>query len=154
MAKKSAGILVYRFREGQPQILLVHPGGPFWAKKDAGAWSVPKGEYEEDENPLDAAKREFKEELGIYISGDFIELSPVKQKSGKVVQAWAIEKSLDIGDFRSNTFSVEWPPRSGKFKEFPEVDKAQWFAADEAKQKINPAQVAFIDELMQKLPLT
>lgn len=151
MAKKSAGILVYRLSEGKPQILLVHPGGPFWAKKDLGAWSVPKGEYEEDENPLNAAKREFKEELGIDISGDFIELSPVKQKSGKVVQAWAIEKSLDIGDFRSNTFSVEWPQRSGKFKEFPEVDKAQWFSPEEARQKINAAQAGLVDELMQKL---
>jgi len=151
MAKKSAGILVYRLSEGQPQILLVHPGGPFWAKKDLGAWSIPKGEYDESEKPLNAAKREFKEELGIDISGDFIELSPVKQKSGKVVQAWAIEKSLDIGDFRSNTFSVEWPPRSGKFKEFPEVDKAQWFSPEEARQKINAAQAGLVDELMQKL---
>lgn len=151
MAKKSAGILVYRINEGKLRLLLVHPGGPFWAKKDLGAWSIPKGEYEEDEAPLAAAKREFKEELGINISGDLIELSPVKLKSGKVVQAWAVEQDLNTSDFRSNTFSVEWPPRSGKLKDFPEVDKAGWFTPEEARQKINPAQVAFIDELVQKL---
>lgn len=151
MAKKSSGILVYRINEGQLRLLLVHPGGPFWAKKDLGVWSIPKGEYEEDEPPLAAAIREFKEELGFDIDGDFIELSAITQKGGKIVQAWAVEQDLDISGFHSNIFSIEWPPRSGKFKDFPEVDKAEWFTPEEARQKINPAQAAFVDELMKKL---
>ena len=144
--KQSAGILVFRFREDL-QVFLVHPGGPFFKNKDLGAWTIPKGEFTEDEEPLDAARREFFEETGHTLSGDFIKLSPVKQKGGKVVLAWALEKDIDENDITSNTFQIEWPPKSGKMKSFPEVDKAAWFSTNEAKEKINPAQVAFIDEV-------
>jgi predicted NUDIX family NTP pyrophosphohydrolase len=146
MAKQSAGILVYRKHNYGLQVLLVHPGGPFFAKKDAGVWSIPKGEYT-TEDPLTAAKREFKEETGIDIDGDFHRLMPVKLKSGKTVSAWAIETDPDITQTTSNNFSLEWPPHSGKIQEFPEVDKVEWFPLDEAQVKINGAQVRFIDEL-------
>ncbi len=147
MHKKSAGILLYHFQNNLPGILLVHPGGPFWAKKDLGAWSIPKGEFEEDENPLDAAKREVEEELGIKVSGEFIELTPVKQKSGKIIYAWALLQNIDLTQITSNTFELEWPPKSGKKKIFPEVDKTAWFGMEEAKKKINPAQEGLIEEL-------
>ena len=149
--KKSAGILLYRKNGSRLEVLLVHPGGPFWKNKDEGAWSVPKGEFNDDENALDAAKREFKEETGFSCSGNFLELSPVKQKSGKMVYAWALEKDIDTSKIKSNEFEMEWPPKSGKQQRFPEIDKAQWFAAAEAKQKINASQAGFIDELIRTI---
>jgi predicted NUDIX family NTP pyrophosphohydrolase len=150
--KTSAGILMYR-RSGDSsiEVFLIHPGGPFWSKKDLGAWSIPKGEYGDDEDPLDAARREFREETGYDAEGEFIPLDPVKQKGGKIVSAWAVEGSIDATAVSSNTFSMEWPPRSGRQTEFPEVDKAGWFSPDEARAKINPAQAAFIDALCAKI---
>ncbi|QEC65795.1 NUDIX domain-containing protein [Panacibacter ginsenosidivorans] len=153
MAKRSAGILLYRFHANEPEVLLVHPGGPFWQKKDLGAWSIPKGEFEEEEDPLDAAKREMEEETGIKVSGAFIELTPAKQKSGKTIYAWSLLKDADVGEIKSNSFEMEWPPKSGKKKEFPEIDKAGWFAMAEAKEKIIEGQVPFIIELEQKLKI-
>jgi len=147
MAKKSAGILLYRRVNTAPEVLLVHPGGPFWKNKDIGAWSVPKGEFADDEQPLIAAVREFKEELGIDVSGDFIELIPQKQKSGKIVYTWALEQDTDVDDIVSNTFELEWPPRSGKMIEIPEVDRAGWFSMNEAKLKIIPGQIPIIENL-------
>lgn len=151
MAKKSAGILVYRFVQNELQVLLVHPGGPFWVRKDAGAWSIPKGEFADDEEALTAAQREIKEELGILPQGQYIMLSPVTQKSGKQVYAWAVEAEIDVAQIISNTFFIEWPPESGKIKEFPEVDKAEWFTPAAAKGKINPAQYAFVLQLQALL---
>lgn len=151
MPKKSAGILAYRRAGAELQVLLVHPGGPFWARKDAGAWSIPKGEFPDEEDPLAAAKREMQEELGTVPEGKYIALSPVRQKSGKLIYAWAVEASVDTGKIISNTFTMEWPPKSGKIKEYPEIDKAEWFSLTAAKDKINPAQFAFITELQQLL---
>jgi len=151
MSKKSAGILLYRFENDLPEIFLVHSGGPFWAKKDLGAWSIPKGEFEADENPLDAAKREVEEETGIKVSGEFIELTPVKQKSGKIIYAWAQEKDINPAQITSNNFEIEWPPKSGKKKAFPEIDKAAWFNMDEAKKRIVEEQASLIKELENKL---
>jgi predicted NUDIX family NTP pyrophosphohydrolase len=151
MSKQSAGLLMYRRRAGELEFLLVHPGGPFWKAKDAGAWTIPKGEIEEGEDALAAAKREFEEELGFKLEGEFIELMPIKQKSGKRVQAWAFEGDCDTSQIKSNTFTMEWPPRSGKMSEFPEVDRAAFFDLREAKEKINPAQVALLEELGTKL---
>jgi predicted NUDIX family NTP pyrophosphohydrolase len=147
MAKQSAGILVYRFYHGQLQVFLVHPGGPFWKNKDAGAWSIPKGEFLDDEEALITARREFLEETGQSIDGEFSALKPVKLKSGKIVHAWAVEGGVDETNIRSNTFPFEWPPKSGKMIEIPEVDKGAWFEPDTARLKINPAQAVFIDEL-------
>src|SRR5689334_13919801 len=128
MGKKlSAGILLYRIRSGTLEVLLVHPGGPFWTRKDLGAWSIPKGEFEEGDDPLETAKREFLEETGAPVSGKFVALTPRKQKSGKLVHAWAVEGDLDASTIVSNSFSMEWPPRSGKQQEFPEVDRGEWF---------------------------
>ena len=149
-SKKSAGLLVYRVRNGDLEVFLVHPGGPFWAKKDEGAWSIPKGEIAEDEDPLKAAKRELLEETGFQIDGNFIALSPVKQAGGKWVYAWAVEGNCDAESIHSNTFSIEWPPRSGKRKEFPEVDRAAWFTIDQAKQKILKGQLSLLEELRCK----
>ena len=151
MNKKSAGILLYRFHNKTAEVLLVHPGGPFWAKKDLGAWSIPKGEFAPDEDPLDAAKRELEEETGIKAAGDFIELTPVKQKSGKLVYAWALHKDIDPAIIRSNNFEMEWPPKSGNKKAFPEIDAAAWFNMDEAKKKMINEQAPLIDELKAKL---
>jgi predicted NUDIX family NTP pyrophosphohydrolase len=151
MPKTSAGILMYRRAGESIELFLVHPGGPYWAKKDLGGWSVPKGEYEPDEDPLVAARREFAEETGFDVDGDFIPLAPVKQKGGKVVSAWAVEGSIDASAIRSNMFSMEWPPRSGRQQEFPEVDRAGWFGVAEARLKLNASQVAFIDELCERL---
>jgi predicted NUDIX family NTP pyrophosphohydrolase len=151
MANQSAGILLYRIKDNELQLFLVHPGGPFWQKKDLGAWTIPKGEFNDTEEALTAAKREFEEETGAVPSGDFIELSPVKQKAGKLIYAWAVEGDIDASLISSNSFRIEWPPKSGKWKEFPEVDKAEWFDEDKAKEKINPAQTSFIDELLRKL---
>ena len=147
MAKKSAGILLYRVHNKNPEVFIVHPGGPFWAKKDDGAWSIPKGEFEDNEEPLTAAKREFEEETGISISGEFIELNPIKQKSGKTVYAWAVEGDIDPSKIKSNEFEIEWPPKSGKTKSFPEIDKAAWFNLIEAKKKILESQASLIDQL-------
>lgn len=146
--RKSAGILLYRKQNNAIEIFLVHPGGPFWVAKDIGAWSVTKGEFTDEEQPLTAAIREFKEETGALLSGDFIELTPVKQKGGKIVYAWALEGNIDADTITCNTFKMQWPPKSGQWKSFPEVDKAAWFGIEEAKQKINPSQVAFINELL------
>jgi predicted NUDIX family NTP pyrophosphohydrolase len=151
MAKQSAGILLYRFLNEQLQVFLVHPGGPFFRNKDEGSWSIPKGEFTEDENPLDAAKREFIEETGQKIEGTFIELIPIQQKGGKAVYAWAVEGDIDHNTIVSNLFEIEWPPRSGKRQSFPEIDKAAWFDVEAAKIKINPAQAAFIDNLSTQL---
>ena len=153
MAKKSAGILLYRLKNGTLEIFLVHPGGPFWAKRDLGAWSIPKGEIARDEDPLDTAKREFREELGVDFAGELIPLTPIKQKSGKVVYAWASEGDIDPDKIKSNTFEMEWPLRSGKKREFPEIDRGGWFNILDAKRKINPAQSALIDELLSKFGL-
>ena len=147
MPQKSAGILLYKVEKKILKIFLVHPGGPFWVKKDEGAWSVPKGEFEVGEDPLDAAKREFEEETGIKISGDFLELAPIKQKSGKIVYAWVVEGDVDVSKIKSNEFEMEWPPKSGKMKSFPEIDKAAWFNLNEARKKIIDAQSALILEL-------
>lgn len=144
--KKSAGILLYRKRKGITEVLLVHPGGPFWKNKDAGAWSIPKGEFTNEE-PLDAAKREFGEETGITVDGRFTELAPRKQKSGKLIYAFALYKNIDASKIKSNVFNIEWPPRSGKMISIPEVDRAEWFSLDMAKEKINPGQAGFIEEL-------
>ena len=135
------------------EVFLVHPGGPYWAKKDDGAWSIPKGEFNENEEPLAAAKREFREETGIQISGEFIQLNPVKQKSGKLVYAWAVEGDIDPEKIKSNSFEIEWPPRSGKMKSFPEIDKAAWFQLSDAQKKIIEAQSALIKELESKIQL-
>jgi predicted NUDIX family NTP pyrophosphohydrolase len=148
MPKRSAGILLYRRRDGQIEIFLVHPGGPFWMKKDAGAWSIPKGEYAEGDDPLQAAKREFREETGFDLQvGALHELSEIKLASGKVVTAWAVEGDCDAATIQSNTFSIEWPPKSGKKQEFPEVDRAAWFSLPGARNKINAAQRVFLDRL-------
>lgn len=153
MSKKSAGILLYRMINKTLEVLLVHPGGPFFAKKDLGSWSIPKGEYLEEEDPLEAAKREFLEETGFALHGEYTALAPVKQKSGKVVYAWAIEGNIDEKKIKSNLFQIEWPPKSGKLKEYPEIDRAEWFDISSAKQKINPAQVELLFELTIKLHL-
>jgi predicted NUDIX family NTP pyrophosphohydrolase len=150
VVRKSAGILLFR-KVGQLEIFLVHPGGPFWANKDDGAWSIPKGEYSDNEEALEAAIREFKEETGLEVRGDFMPLEPVLQKAGKQVLAWAVEGDVDAKAITSNAFKMEWPPRSGKFQSFPEVDKAAWFNPDIAKQKINPAQIGLIEQLLDKL---
>jgi predicted NUDIX family NTP pyrophosphohydrolase len=147
--KRSAGILLHRVRDGAREVLLVHPGGPYWAKKDAGAWSIPKGEYAEDEDPRACAAREFEEELGTPLPADaaLAELGTVKLRSGKEVVAFAAAGDLDTDAIRSNTFALEWPPRSGRMREFPEVDCAGWFGLDEAREKLNPAQAELLDRL-------
>ncbi|MGG6294377.1 NUDIX domain-containing protein [Leptolyngbya sp. AN02str] len=150
MAKKSAGLLMYRLISGQIEVLLVHPGGPFWAKKDEGCWSIPKGEYLEGENAFAAAKREFEEETGFTPIGEFLELQEVKQ-SGKRVKAWAFEGDFDLKLFRSNLFTMEYPPRSGRLQEFPEADRAGWFRLTEARLRLLKAQHPFLDELQSHL---
>jgi predicted NUDIX family NTP pyrophosphohydrolase len=147
MPKTSAGLALYRRRAGVTEVLLVHPGGPLWRNRDAGAWSIPKGEVADGEDLLAAAQREFAEELGSAPDGPFLHLTPVKQKGGKTVHAWAVAGDLDAAAIRSNTFELEWPPRSGKRVAFPEVDRAGWFDLPTARTKINPAQAALLDEL-------
>ena len=147
MTKISAGILLYRKTSNGLEVFLVHPGGPFWAKKDAGAWSIPKGEFAEDEDPLTAAKREFAEETGFALDGEFMELDPVKQRAGKIVHAWAHEGDVDAADITSNTFTMEWPPKSGRMAEFPEVDRAEWFPIDLAREKLTTGQLPLLDQL-------
>ena len=151
MAKVSAGLILYRLTKGRLQVFLVHPGGPYWAKKDSGAWSIPKGELDEGEDALAAAQREFEEETGIKPCGELRPLESIKQKSGKIVHAWAFAGDCDPQSIVSNSFSMEWPPRSGKQREFPEVDRAEFFDVEEAKRRINPAQAALISELERKL---
>lgn len=146
MGKQSAGILLYRIKS-EPEVFLVHPGGPFFARKDLGVWSIPKGEFDHTETAMDAAKREFEEETGKVLDGEFVQLKPVTQKSGKVVHAWAIEGDIDAENIVSNTFEMVWPPNSGKMKEFPENDKGGWFTIDEAKIKINERQIPLLNEL-------
>lgn len=152
MKKRSAGILAYRFSAGLTEVLLVHPGGPFWKNKDDGAWSIPKGEYDDQENVLTAAKREFLEETGHMITEEkIIPLTSIKQKSGKWVDAFAIEYDLDVTSVKSNVFEIEWPPRSGRMQSFPEVDRAGWFTIDAARAKILAAQIPLLDELTRLL---
>jgi predicted NUDIX family NTP pyrophosphohydrolase len=152
MPKRSAGILLYRRPDGEPEVLLVHPGGPYWEKKDLGAWSIPKGEYDDAEDPRACALREFEEELGARPpEGELAALGTAKQSGGKVVTAWAVEGDLDPAGARSNTFTLEWPPRSGVMRDFPEVDRADWFTLDDARERINPAQAVFLDRLREEL---
>ena len=143
----SAGILLYRIRKGALEVFLVHPGGPYWRNKDVGAWSIPKGLLEEGDDELAAAKREFQEETGSPVNGEFTALTPLKQPSGKVVHAWAVQGDIDASAVRSNLFPMEWPPRSGKMQDFPEVDRGGWFTLDIAREKILNGQRGFIDQL-------
>ena len=146
--RRSAGLLVHRGAGAELEVLLVHPGGPMWSKRDAGAWSIPKGEYDSDEQPLAAARREFAEELGVAPpDGPARDLGEVRQKSGKVVHGWAVEGDLDVSVISSNTVTVQWPPRSGQTLEIPEVDRAEWFGPELAREKINPAQAVLLDRL-------
>jgi predicted NUDIX family NTP pyrophosphohydrolase len=151
MSKISAGLLMYRVRNGGIEVLLVHPGGPFFRHKDEGAWSIPKGEAVPNEDLLIAAQREFTEETGLKPAGPFTALTPVKQKGGKTVHAWVFEGDCDTTTIKSNLFALEWPPRSGRQTEFPEIDRAEFFGLDTARTKINAGQVALIDELMESL---
>ncbi len=146
MAHKSAGLLLYRLREGQLEVLLIHPGGPFWARKDDGVWSIPKGEFT-DEDPLAAAQREFREETGFTAEGDFRPLAPIKQAGGKMVHAWALAGDCDADAIHSNTFELEYPPHSGQWKSFPEADRAAWFPLPEARRKILKSQTPLLDQL-------
>ena len=155
MSQKSAGILLYKFDKGRLKVFLVHPSGPFWAKKDLGVWSIPKGLIENNENTWHAALREFKEETGFEIKPrQPIALTPVKLKSGKIIYAWAIQGDVNPLKLKSNTFDIEWPPHSGIIQSFPEIDKAAWFDIETAKTKINSQQAHFIDELIENLKLT
>lgn len=151
MAKESAGLLIYRKDHQQLEFLLVHPGGPLWKNKDLGAWTIPKGEIRSGEEPLAAARRECEEELGFRAEGDFIRLDPIRQKAGKIVHAWAVEAGWDPSHLKSNTFSLEWPPRSGKWRECPEVDRAEFFGLEVAESKINPAQIPLLAELAKRI---
>jgi predicted NUDIX family NTP pyrophosphohydrolase len=149
MPKQAAGILMYRRGASGLEVLLAHPGGPLWARKDAGSWTMPKGQFTNGELPLDAARREFEEEMGTAPTGDFQPLGTVKQPSGKVIHAWAAESDFDAGTVKSNLFSMEWPPRSGRMGEFPEVDRAGWFPIEEAREKIIKGQSPFLERLLE-----
>ncbi|HJR21107.1 MAG TPA: NUDIX domain-containing protein [Dongiaceae bacterium] len=149
--KRSAALLVYRRARPGIEVFLVHPGGPFWARKDLGAWSIPKGEFDDNEDGLAAARREFLEEVGQPIDGDFIALTPVKQRGGKMVHAWAVEGEVDAAAVKSNEFEMEWPPRSGRKTRFPEVDRGQWFPVPEALRRILPAQAPILEELLARV---
>jgi predicted NUDIX family NTP pyrophosphohydrolase len=157
MPKQSAGLLVYRRTPGGIpggiEVLLAHPGGPFWMKKDLGAWSIPKGEFPEHEDPLAAARREFREEMGHEMKGPFLALTPCQQPSRKIVHAWAVEGDLDAQAIRSNSFEIEWPPKSGRMQSFPEVDRAAWFDLAEARRRIQKGQLPILEELEEKLRL-
>ena len=153
MAPQSAGILIFRRTTSIVQFLLAHPGGPFWSKKDEGSWSIPKGLHQEHENAIDAARRELQEEIGLTITGDLIELGEFKQPSGKVISAWAAESDFDVAELRSNSFSLEWPPKSGRQREFPEVDRAGWFSITEAAAKITRGQLPILMRLATELGL-
>jgi predicted NUDIX family NTP pyrophosphohydrolase len=149
--RKSAGLLLFRETPASVEVLLVHPGGPYWATRDDGAWSIPKGELSEGEEPLAAAKREFEEEMGRAVDGDCLPLEPLRQPGGKLVFAWAVCSDFDPSALRSNAFSMEWPPRSGRQQQFPEVDRAAWFEIQAAKQKILKGQAPFLDQLLAKV---
>ncbi len=149
MTRESAGLLLYRVRGRESEFLLVHPGGPFWKNKDAGTWTIPKGELLAGEEPLEAAQREFEEELGFRPQGPFISLTAVRQKGGKLVRAWAVEGDCDPASCKSNTFELEWPPRSGRIQSFPEVDQAAFFTLSQAREKINPAQLPLLEEIVR-----
>jgi len=149
--KQSAGILVYKNEDGRLLVFLVHPGGPFWAKKDAGAWSIPKGELAEDEDPLAAARREFEEETGQSVNGKFVALAPCRQPSGKIVHPFAVEANVDAERIVSNFFEMEWPPKSGRRQSFPEVDRGRWFTIDEARGRLQPGQLPILEELRVQL---
>jgi predicted NUDIX family NTP pyrophosphohydrolase len=151
MPKKTAGLLLFRDASGRLEVLLVHPGGPFWASKDDGAWSIPKGQFEDDEDPLAAARREFEEETGSAPTGDVLPLEPLRQPSGKVLYAWAINGDFDSRTLKSNTFSMEWPPKSGRQQNFPEVDRAAWFPIEDARRKILKGQAPLLRQLQAKL---
>ena len=150
-SRRSAGILLYRRKAGRVEVLLAHAGGPFWAKKDLGAWTIPKGELGDGEEALAGARREFEEETGLAMGAPVIELGDVRQKSGKHVAAWAAEGDADVGALRSNTFTMEWPPRSGRTSEFPEIDRWEWFDLAEAARRVHPAQVAFLERLAERI---
>jgi predicted NUDIX family NTP pyrophosphohydrolase len=147
MTRQSAGVLLHRTRAGELQVFLVHPGGPLWRNKDEGAWSIPKGEFTDGEDALAVARREFQEETGARVDGRFVALAPVRQRGGKLVHAWAVEGDIALEGLASNTFAMEWPPRSGRMQSFPEVDRYAWLALDEARAKITQAQRALLDEL-------
>jgi predicted NUDIX family NTP pyrophosphohydrolase len=151
MPRTSAGLLMFRRKGDAVEVLLVHPGGPFWAKKDLGAWTIPKGELEDGEDELTTARREFEEETGIAPSGPFHPLGSIKQKAGKIVHAWAFEGDGAAETIQSNTIRMEFPPRSGQWSEFPEVDRAEWFRVDDARRRINPAQVPLLDHLVEMI---
>ena len=151
MAKQTAGILVYRRRKGAIEVFLAHPGGPFWAKKDLAAWSIPKGEFLDPETPLEAAKREFTEEIGQSVEGEFIALTPRKPPGGKTTYVFAVEGDVDATKVVSNLFEMEWPPRSGKMQSFPEVDRAAWFSLEEARERLHKHQVPILEELIERL---
>lgn len=147
MPKTSAGLLLFRRRGFALEVFLAHPGGPFWERKDLGAWGIPKGEIHEGEDPLEAARREFREETGFDPQGDFVPLGEVRQKSGKIVRAWAVRGDLDAEAIQSNHFDLEWPPGSGRLKSFPEIDRGGWYGPDEAVRRIRPEQRPFLDRL-------
>jgi predicted NUDIX family NTP pyrophosphohydrolase len=153
MPQQSAGILMYRRQGGAIEVLLVHPGGPFWKKKDDGAWTIPKGVYEAGEDALAAAKREFEEETGAVPAGEFTPLGEFHQSSAKTVSVWAVEGEFDVTRLKSNTFALEWPPKSGKINEFPEIDRAAWFSPQEARRKILKGQWPALDALLASLVL-
>ena len=149
MAKQAAGILLYRRGRTGLEVLLAHPGGPLWARKDAGAWTIPKGQFTDNELPLDAARREFEEEMGSAPTGAFEPLGSIRQPSGKVIHVWAAQSDFDVRTVRSNLFELEWPPKSGQIAEFPEIDRAGWFSVEEARIKIIKGQKAFLDQLLE-----
>ena len=151
MPKRSAGLLIYRRRERGLEVFLVHPGGPLWAKKDLGAWSIPKGEYSAEEDPLAAARREFAEETGMKVDGDFVELGTIRQAGGKLVTAWALEGDFDADRLVSNLVEMQWPPRSGRMVEFPEVDRGAWFTVSEARERILASQRELLERLEEKV---
>ncbi len=151
MPKRSAGLMLYRTVRGSMEVFLVHPGGPFWANKDDAAWSIPKGEFDPGEDPLEIAKREFQEETGVVAKGEYQPLKPIRQTGGKIVYAWAVLCDEEVAAVKSNTFSMEWPPRSGKMREFPEIDRAEWFKINLARQKILKSQLGLLEQLEQSM---
>lgn len=154
MPKHAAGILLYRHAARGLEVLLAHPGGPLWARRDLGAWTIPKGQFGEEETALDAARREFEEEMGSAPRGEFVELGTIRQPSGKIVHAFAAESDFDVTGVTSNLFTLEWPPKSGKHGQFPEVDRAEWFSIDEARRRILKGQEPFLDRLLARLKVT
>ncbi len=151
MSVYSAGILLYRLRDNSVEVLLAHPGGPFWSGKDLGAWSIPKGQSEANEDSLQAAKREFREETGFEVDGQFVDLGTIRQPSRKMIQIWALEHDMDADRLQSNEFALEWPRKSGIVMQFPEIDRAEWFDIDRARQKIHKGQAGFLDRLISEI---